>query len=364
MAQHKYPSPLVVGLALFSMFFGSGNLIFPLMLGAKYEGYFYICALGFTITAVLLPTLGIMAMLPAQGHYEKLFEQLLPKRISRWFFFIALVAWIPLGSGPRCVLLAYASIKTYIPTLPHIWIFSLFFLAIVYFSLINRHRVIDFLGKILTPILLITIFAMIISSLITGGSLEIPEESPGKIFLNSLVDGYYTQDLIAAIFFSSALVTMIYKNTGSMRTALQKTWQGGLIAVALLALLYGALMASSAIHGEELAGLSGEQLVSKLAHITLGSTFGGISSVAVSLACLTTEIALVLVFADFLTEHLPHKHSRQACLLITLALIFLMSLLPFEGIMAVVAPAMQAIYPILFLLVLRTLWRARKSLAH
>ena len=59
MAEEKSPSVMVVGLALFSMFFGSGNLIFPLMLGAKYQNYFYLCALGFTLTAVLLPTLGL-----------------------------------------------------------------------------------------------------------------------------------------------------------------------------------------------------------------------------------------------------------------------------------------------------------------
>src|SRR5205085_2337390 len=106
----------------------------------------------------------------------------------------------------------------------------------------------------------------------------------------SLVDGYYTQDLIAAVFFSSSLVAMIHKSTGNMKTAMALTWRGGIIAVVLLAVLYAALMASSAIHGEYLVGLSGEHLVSTLARIALGPTFGAISSVAVSLACFTTEI--------------------------------------------------------------------------
>lgn len=362
MSKLKEPSALVVGLALFSMFFGSGNLIFPLMLGAKYQGYFYICALGFTLTAVLLPTLGLLAMTPTQGHYDRLFDRLLPYRYAKWFLFITLVFWIPFGSGPRCVLLAHASILNYVPNFLPVWAFSLIFLAAVYLSLINQSRIIDFLGKILTPILLLSIGGMILSSLLVGGRLETPEQSPGSIFMTSLVDGYYTQDLIAAIFFSSALVTTIKNNTGSLSAALQKTWTGGLIAVFLLALLYAILMASSAIHGQELSGLSGERLVSKLAELTLGSTFGGISSLAVSLACFTTEIALVLVFADFLSKDLKLFAQKKTCLLFTLALIWTMSLLPFDGIMAIVAPAMQVIYPLLFLLVLRILWRTRQTL--
>lgn len=361
MAAQKSPSSFVVGLALFSMFFGSGNLIFPLMLGAQYQAYFYICALGFVITAVALPTLGILAMIPAKGHYEHLCDKLLTPRYTQVFFFAALVFWIPLGSGPRCVLLAHASLTTFSNYVPPVWLFSLLFLGAVYLSVFNRSKVIDILGKYLTPALLVALSCMVISSLIVGGDLDMPTQKPFEIFTKSMVDGYYTQDLIAAIFFSSTVVGMIHHNTGSLKVAMIKTWQGGLVAVALLALLYAALMASSAIHGEYLVGLSGEKLVSALAHITLGSTFGGISALAVSLACLTTEIALVLVFAEFLAKHLPKKWQKSA-MVVTLLIIWLMSLLPFDNIMAVVAPAMQVIYPLLFILVVRYLWISRHSL--
>lgn len=360
MKEQKSPSVFIVGLALFSMFFGSGNLIFPLALGVQYEGYFYVATIGFVLTAVMLPTLGLLAMIPCQGHYGKLFDGLLQERFSRWFFFIILVFWIPFGSGPRCVLLAYGSLKTFVP-MPPIAIFSLVFLAFVYMSLINQKRIIDILGKFLTPILLVSITGMIISSLIRGESLSLPDQSPKTIFLTSLLDGYYTQDLIAAVFFSSAVVGMIEKNSGSMRIALKKTLQGGIIAVCLLATFYAALMASSAVHSESLQGLSGEMLVSALGRITLGDTFGSISSIAVTFACITTEIALVLVFADFLAYHLPHKHSKKASIIITLTIVWLMSLLPFEGIMAIVAPAMKVIYPVLFLLVIRILWIKRAN---
>lgn len=360
MAKEKSPSVMVVGLALFSMFFGSGNLIFPLMLGAKYQNYFYICALGFTITAVLLPTLGLLAMIPSEGLYTRLFDRVLPIRYVNIFTFITLLFWIPLGSGPRCILLAHASIFTQVPISPPLWLFSLIFLTIVYASLVKEQRVIELLGKILTPILLISIAGIVFSSLLSGNDILPSEEKPRTIFFNSLLDGYYTQDLIASIFFSSTLVGMIRRNTNDLSLALRKTWQGGLVAVTLLAVLYGALMASSAIHAQVLAPLSGEQLVSKLAQLSLGPTFGFISSIAVSLTCLTTEIALVLVFANFLCEHFVHLTKKRA-LLFTLVIMWLMSLMSFTSIMAIVAPAMQVIYPILLLLVFRTLWQSRFS---
>lgn len=363
MVANKSPNTLVVGLAFFSMFFGSGNLIFPLMLGAKYESFFLVSATGFIITAVLLPTLGILVMVPARGRYERLFVNLLPNNISRWFFFLVLLFWIPLGSGPRCVVLAHASINTYLAFTPPLWLFSLLFLAIVYACVKSPKKIITILGKFLTPALLISIVCIVITSFMNG-EINVSNFDPKTVFINSLQDGYYTQDLIASIFFSSALITMLKLGEDDTISALKKTWRGGLLAVLLLTLVYTALMASSAIHAEYLQGLSGEKLVSTLAQLTLGSTFGGISSVAVSLACLTTEIALVIVFADFLNHHLFHGKKNTEAILLTLAIVWVMSLLKFAGIMSVVAPAMQVIYPILFLLVLRYLWRSRNQLSY
>jgi branched-chain amino acid:cation transporter, LIVCS family len=360
---HKSPSSLIVGLAFFSMFFGSGNLIFPLMLGAQYESHFLICAIGFVITAVLLPTLGILAMMPAHGRYERLFSDFLPNNLSRWFILAVLMFWIPLGSGPRCVVLAHASINTYFAFTPPIWLFSLLFLVAVYFCVISRNRIIDILGKFLTPMLLLSILAIVVTSFLHG-QINVSDMDPVNVFLESIVDGYYTQDLIAAVFFSSALVGMLKACGSNQAECIKKTWQGGLIAVVLLTILYTALMAASAIHSEYLHNLSGEKLVSTLAHIALGSTFGGISSIAVSLACFTTEIALVLVFADFLNQHFFRKHNTKNAILLTLVIIWSMSQLQFGGIMAIVAPAMKVIYPILFLLVIRFLWRSRNQLAE
>lgn len=355
---NKSPSTVVVGLAFFSMFFGAGNLIFPLVLGARYENYFLICALGFIITAAILPTFGILAMIKAKGHYQELFKGLLPNNWSRWFFLIVLLFWIPLGSGPRCVILAHSSIKTYVPAMPPIWLFSMLFLATVYGCIVSRQKVIDILGKILTPALLLALFFMVLTSFMHG-QIDQSEHNGFKVFFESLADGYYTQDLIAAIFFSSTIVSMLNVGEHHQKEALRKTWYGGLIAVFLLAIIYTCLMAASAIHAEHLRALSGEKLVSALAQIALGSTFGGLSSVAVSIACLTTEIALVIVFADFLCEFVFDKKYYQPVIVSTLGLIWALSLCNFAFVMGIIAPAMKVIYPILFVLALRLVFKKR-----
>lgn len=349
------PSSLVVGLALFSMFFGSGNLIFPLLLGVQFNNLFFIAALGFVITAVLLPTIGFLAMIPADGRYEKLFHGILDTKYSRWFFFIVLLFWIPLGSGPRCVVLAHSSIALYFQRFPPVWLFGIFYLALVYFCVDRRRSLIEVLGRFLTPALLLVIFLMVVASYIQGG-FSPSDLTPLSVFSISVIEGYYTQDLIAAIFFSSAVVGILKNTQLSQNAILKKTLAGGFIAVSLLAILYFLLMSASALHSSKLVGLSGDKLVAALAQVTLGPVLGSVSALAVLLACFTTEVALVLVFADFLKSQLWPSLDQKVVSMLTLTIIWSMSLLDFSGIMAVLAPAMQIIYPVLFLLVVRYLW--------
>lgn len=357
--KQKTPSAFVVGLAFFSMLFGSGNLIFPLMLGAKYENYFLLSSLAFIITAVFLPLLGVMAMVSAGGRYEKLLSELMPIRYARWFFLIVLVFWIPLGSGPRCVVLAQASINTYSPFFIPTWLFSLFFLSITYFAVQRKSSLIDILGKYLTPIMIISIFFIVLASLFSG-TIDKSDLNGAEVFINSLVSGYFTQDLIAAIFFSSTLVGIINISSDNINDALKKTACGGVIAAFLLITVYTALMAASAVHKEHLANFSGDKLVSKVAQLALGTTFGSISSVAVSLACFTTAIALVTVFSQFLSHYIIPKSSTKTTVIITVVIIWFMSLIEFNGIMKLVEPAMKLIYPIIFVLVLRFLWVSKR----
>ena len=164
----KKTSILIIGMALFSMFFGSGNLIFPLYIGTLAKEAWMPAAAGFLISAVLLPFLGALAMVLYRGNYSDFFDTI----GRRWGFLLSailLTVWIPLGSAPRCMTLSYASLISYFGVAPPLWAFCLIYSVFIYFVITRGLEVLDILGKVITPLLLICI-----ALIFTKGSLVMP----------------------------------------------------------------------------------------------------------------------------------------------------------------------------------------------
>lgn len=350
---NQRPNFLVVGLALFSMFFGSGNLIYPLMLGRDAGSAFLISSLGFILTAVLVPCLGIIAIAFAEGDYEKIFTKMLRPKVALILIFLILLSFIPFGAGPRCVVLAHASLKTFIP-MPPLWIFSLLFLLLVGYLVNDRSHVLDILGRILTPLLVICVAIMVVSAFIHGET-DPPTASNLKLFTNSLFEGYNTQDLLSSLFFSSSLIMLMKKSFPHKKDLIMTMLKGSVVGIVLLTILYILLIAASSLHSDILIGHSGIDLVSILARHTLGKTFGFLAGIAVALACLTTAVALIMAFSQFIETYILIKRFARAALPISLLSVFLTSLLEFEGIMAVISPMMKIVYPIILLIVMKYL---------
>lgn len=353
MSQTK-PSYIVVGLALFSMFFGSGNLIYPLMLGRDAGSAFVISALGFITTAVLVPCLGVIAIAFAEGNYEKIFGSLFKKNLSLLLIFFVLLSFIPFGAGPRCVVLAHASLKTFL-NLPALPIFSALFLALVGYLVHDRSHLLDVLGKILTPLLLLSVSIMIISAFIHG-EVDPPTASNTELFLSSLLEGYNTQDLLSSLFFSSSLMMLIRSAFPDKKSMIIVTLKGALVGIILLTSLYIALIASSSLHSDVLIGHNGIDLVSILARHTMGTKLGLVAAIAVALACLTTAVALIMAFSQFLSEHIFKGRYAWLSLPVSLLSVFFTTLLEFDGIMAIISPTMKVVYPLIVAVVLNYLW--------
>lgn len=356
----KKPGFIVIGLALFSMFFGSGNLIFPLVLGRDAGYLFPVSALGFIISAVLIPCFGALAIALAEGDYEKIFGTMLPMPIARVLIFIVLLSFIPLGAGPRCVILAHASLNTFLP-MPSLWLFAIIFLLIVLYLVNDRLHLIDILGKVLTPLLLISI-GIIVAFAMMDGVLDEPSFDKKTLFWESLLEGYNTQDLMSSLFFSSSLILLIKSSFKSSKELVKAMLQGTVVGIVLLAFLYCLLIAAASFHSQVLVHKSGVELVSVLAHYSLGSKFGLVAGLAVALACLTTAVALVMAFNDFLSRHF-FQRSPKISLAITVLSIFLTSLLEFDGLMAIINPLMQVIYPVILMVVIFYLWQYNRGKA-
>jgi branched-chain amino acid:cation transporter, LIVCS family len=114
---------LSTGLAMFSMFFGSGNLVFPLVVGQLSEGHYMLAAFGILLTGVFVPFLGILAMLLFEGKTNEFFS-LLGKYAPFWLSLICLSIMGPFGVLARCITVAHGAFQLIIPN-TELWVFSL-----------------------------------------------------------------------------------------------------------------------------------------------------------------------------------------------------------------------------------------------
>lgn len=353
MKESSAPSQIVLGFALFSMFFGSGNLIFPLFLGQFAQANWFVAFLGFFLTAVCLPLLGVIAMVLYEGRYRKFFNLI----GSPWGFLLTLallLVWIPLGSAPRCISLSFASLGTYLPVGSSPWIYGALYSIGTAIIVLQPRRMLSLLGKYLTPAFLVCLAAIFIAGMYNAPeAIAANDQDATALLFTSLKEGYNTMDLIAAFFFSASIIGILEKQGGNLKSHLKLTFQAGFVSAIVLAIVYAGLLYTSAVYSQELQGMSKELMLAHLAKITLGPQLGIIAAIAIFLACFTTSVALISVFADFLTESVFRSKSWYPLSLgITLVSAYLMSITRLEGITAVTAPVLQVSYPLLLVVIL------------
>lgn len=345
------------GMALFSMFFGAGNLIFPLIVGANAGTETANAVLGIGLSAVLFPLLGLVAMLLYRGDLRAFLSRLGP--IPAWLLlFVLSLSQGPLAVLPRLVTLMHGSVQSFFPTLP-LSFFSIAICALVFLLAIRPNRLVQILGAVLTPLLLATMAALIAVGIFNGSPI-LPAESTGfSHFLAGLKGGYQTTDLIAALLFATIVIPHLLRGTESLppkqqSALLRKNMLGSsLIAAALLMLTYVGLCVLASRHATLLAPLPPEQMLHAIASTALGAPGAWISAIVVFLACLTTALSLTTIFANYLHTELLRSKTRPAIpLLITAAATALMSNFGFSGLMQLIGPAMEILYPSLIVLCL------------
>ncbi len=342
---------LAIGFALFAMFFGSGNLIFPLSIGFYGEDHWVWGSLGFMITGVLLPFLGIITMVSYKGDYTRFFSALGEKG-GFIFAFALLTAWIPFGSGPRCVVLSFANVENYLYDTP-LWLYSFIYCVIVCIISYRKSAALDILGYVLTPILLLSLGAVIYLGIQASPGYASGDMTASGAFWHALTEGYQTQDLIASFFFASAIIDIISSNAKKGDCPVKIAFGSSIVGIFLLGVVYTGLIVLSASSGHLLNGLPKESLLATVVDTYLPPQLAFTGSLAVAMACLTTSIALTLVYSDFLEKNFFNgKLSRGASILVTSLVVYLFSLTGFDVIAAVISPCMQVFYPCLIGLII------------
>lgn len=358
MKRNQMKDIVVSGFALFAIFFGAGNLIFPPLLGNMAGQSWPMAMAGFLSTDPVLPILGVIATAFVGGRAQDLGRRLSPT-------FAAILAGIcilligPILSVPRTAATTYEmAINPYVPAamVPLATVItSIIFFAVTYYFTLNQGKVIDIIGQYLTPGLLVVLTIIIIKAVITPIGDIVPTDLTNA-YNHGFVEGYQTMDALGASLMCGIVLTDLlgkgYADKKSQRGMLIKV---GLVAGVLLALVYGGLTYVGATTSAEPA----QDRVALLLHVVqqiLGPVGGVLIGICVTLACLTTAIGLTSACGNFFASASKGRISYK--LVVTLAIIvsFLMSLLSVSGIVELAVPILLTVYPVVIALILMTLF--------
>lgn len=341
------------GLAMFSMFFGAGNVVFPLVIGQTTGDQTPFALLGLLLTAVGVPFLGLIAILLFKGDYQEFFAR--SGKVPGFLLAATIMLLIgPFGGLPRCIALSYSTLKLSWP-LFSFGIFSFASCVLIFFFTYKKNRMLSLLGYILTPLLLVSLAVIVVVGLWTGESSMPSYLTTSQSFWHGFMEGYNTMDLLASFFFSAIIYTTLKQESKESgvcgeRELFQLSLKASCIGGGLLALVYIGFSLVAAWHTSSLSVVSQGELLGALTLKILGPYAGLFASATIALACLTTAIALAAVFAEFLQKVLlRNKVSYIQALVFTLATGFAVSLLEFTGIVSLLAPLLQVAYPALIL---------------
>ncbi len=354
---------VAIGLAMFAMFFGAGNVVFPLRLGQEVGDQTLWAMLGLLITAVLVPFVGLVSVVLYDSDHKAFFGRI--GKIPGYLLAVLILLLIgPFGGIPRTITLAYSTITLSLPG-TELWLFSLIACVIVFFFAWKPSRIVELLGFVLTPLLLAALFVIIILGLISHPDAAHSALTGGEAFVHGLLEGYNTLDLLAACFFSSVVLEGlrhrvkpeenedIMSLTHRRFTSLIKA---SALGAFLLAIIYLGLSFVSSYYQGELGGVSADQLLGAIAIHIIGPEAGIVSNIAVALACLTTAITLAAVFADTLSREICQgKIKYVPSLVLTLVVAYFICYLRFGGIVSAIAPVVTVCYPALIVLALLNL---------
>ncbi|MFJ7826474.1 branched-chain amino acid transport system II carrier protein [Psychrobacillus sp. NPDC096623] len=342
---------LIVGFALFAIFFGAGNLIFPPSIGNVSGSEWVPALIGFSITGIALPLLAIIAILNVGGKFEDL-----TRPISPWFYKVFnLLLMVGIGmlvTIPRMSATTHElGVHQLFPKVPSLVTIIIFFAISFYFAM-DKSNVIDKIGKILTPLLVIILLFIVGKGIFDPIGIPVVTEMKNP-FSNAFISAYQTGDVITGIFcapiFIAAIAAFGYKGKQARSMALTGTIIAG---IGLLVVYGGLLFIGASGSGLFPVGIEDTTLVSRLIEISLGD-FGSIAlAVAIALACLTSAIGVIAVIADFLNDLTNNKLNYRIWVAVVCIVGIVIGSAGVGAIVTYAMPIFTALYPVAIVLVI------------
>ena len=348
---------ILIGLTLFSMFFGAGNLIFPPFLGSLAGTSTWTAMIGFAITAIGFPVLGVVAVARAGGFFY-LAERVHP----RFAFVFTLLNYLSIG--PCLAIPRTASTSFEMAVVPFLGsgnlqvaqiFYSAAFFVIAFVVALNPDKLTERLGKVLTPVLLVLIVVIYAGSLIKPPGLygtPIKEYASGPL-VKGFLDGYLTMDTIAALNFG-IVISLNIKGMGVKKDSVVvgETINAGFVAGGILLLVYGALAHVGAVTGGAFGpAQNGAQTLNQAVSFLYGKTGLVMLAVVFFIACLNTCIGLISCCSKYFCTIVPGIGYRTWAVIFALSS-YVISNVGLTKILQISVPVLSAIYPVAIVLIL------------
>lgn len=349
---------LLISFMLFSLFFGAGNLIFPPFLGQNAGNQTGWAIVGFLITAVILPVLGVIVVAQFDG-LDKLSEN-----VSRKFAVIfTVLIYLSIGPGlgiPRAASVPFEmAVAPYLPddTNATFWRvgYSLIFFAIALWLCLNPGKLVKRIGTFLTPCLLVLICFLFVSFLFQGETkIAVPQETYVNVpFLQGFFDGYQTMDTIAALNFGLVIATTLSafglteKKSVIHHTILAGIFAGSILAAVYLMLTYMGMCSSGVYAIQE----NGAWTLRCIVYQLFGNPGAILLAAIFTLACLTTCVGLINSISQYFSVLFKRLTYRQWVYIIVVVS-FLICNLGLNAILSISVPVLNTIYPVSIVLIL------------
>ncbi|MDD7758477.1 MAG: branched-chain amino acid transport system II carrier protein [Aerococcus suis] len=343
---------IICGFALFAIFFGAGNLIFPPYLGVVSGDNWLQAATAFILSDPFFPILGVLVTMALGGRADDLGQRVHPN-FAKGLSAIAILLIGPLFSVPRTGATTHEIfIQSFFPGSPQ-WITSLVFFGITAYIAINPSTVMDAIGKYLTPILLLILAVVSITAIINPPGPLVPSQID-HVFAVGFKEGYQTMDALGAPLMAGIVITDLARRGYTDKKTQQKAglW-AGLLAFVLLALIYGTLTYAGARMSTYFGpGDDRTVIIIEMIDALLGPAGRLAIGVCVALACLTTAVGLTSIFASYFYGLLNKRISYRNLVLLAVLVEFIISLVGVNQIITLAVPILSAIYPITMTLIL------------
>ncbi|MGE7879204.1 branched-chain amino acid transport system II carrier protein [Peribacillus muralis] len=364
---NKVPSSfiVVIGFMLFALFFGAGNLIFPPMLGQSAGMNVWIANAGFLVTGVGLPLLGVMAL----GFSGKDDLQSLASRVHPVFGIVfttvLYLAIGPLFAIPRTGNVSFEiGVKPFLPDNPGplpLMIFTIIFFTVTCLLSLNPAKIVEIVGKILTPIKLTFIGILVVVAFVHPiGNFQAPASNyTVQPFFNGFKEGYLTMDTLASFVFGIIIINAIKaKGATTKKQIMIVCGKATGIAAIILATIYTALSYMGASSVEKLGHLdNGGIVLAKVSDYYFGSYGGILLGLMITVACITTSVGLITSCSTYfhkLFPKLPYK-TIAISLSVFSAIVANIGL---TQLIAISVPVMTAIYPLAIVLIFLTFFHS------